>query len=126
MFEEALEGLLLQKENMVPATATSRTVEGGGKDGVQSPCDGIGWVEVVRRVSDIAVSFGFCPEDLPMIQEKVKYCSSQVIERKINERLCLHNTWDGQHLNSGRQLLQREDLKSPRPITCSRHCLTSL
>eukprot|EP00752_Nemacystus_decipiens_P011758 g10434.t1 len=53
MFEQALEGLLLQKENMVPATGTSRAVDGGDRDGALPPCGGIGWVEVVRRVSEI-------------------------------------------------------------------------
>ena len=75
MFEQALEGLLLQKrkEKTVAATgSTSRTVDGGDGDGVP-PGDGVGWVDVVRRVSEIAVSFGssFLREDLRVIHEKV-------------------------------------------------------
>lgn len=56
MFAEVLDGLL-QKENMVPATDSNIADEGGDADWTPRCCGGIEWVEVVRRVSAIAVSF---------------------------------------------------------------------
>eukprot|EP00903_Cladosiphon_okamuranus_P012080 g11340.t1 len=63
MFEQAVDDLL-QKENMVPATGTaSGTVDRGRRDRLP-PGEGIGWVEVVRRVSEIAEKEQRGPEGL--------------------------------------------------------------
>lgn len=57
MFEEALDGLLREERAAAPAAADGRReAENGDRDGLPVRA-GVGWVEVARRVSEIAVRF---------------------------------------------------------------------
>lgn len=84
MFAEALDGLL-QKENMAPATDSTGAVEGGDRDRIP-PCSRIGWVEVVRRVSAIAVSSSVPRAHRTILEAESALCSSpQTKKQQIKE-----------------------------------------